>query len=68
MKLAANLIREEIRNTPNTYTTCPPSAAKLVQRKTTLSHLTEVFLKQILYSRTNQQLYTRRQNILTSIG
>ena len=68
LKLAAKLIREEIRNTPNTYTNWPPTVAELLQRKATLPHLTEVFLKQILSSRTNQQLSTRRQNILTSIG
>ena len=56
VKLAAKLIREEIRNTPNIYTNWPPTAAKLLRRKATLPHLTEVFLKQILSSRTNQQL------------
>ena len=68
VKLAAKLIKEEILNTPNTYTNWPPTAAELLQRKTTLPHLTEVFLKQILSSRTNQQLSTQRQNIFTSIG
>ena len=67
VKLAAKLIREEIRNTPNTYTNWSPTAAELLRRKATLPHLTEVFLKQILSSRTNQQLSTRRQNIPTSI-
>ena len=67
VKLAAKLIREEIRNTLNTYTNWPSTAAELLRRKATLPHLTEVFLKQILSSRTNQQLSTRRQNITTSI-
>ena len=68
VKLATKLIREENRNTPNTDTNWPPTAAELLRRKAILPHLTEVFLKQILSSRTNQQLSTRRQNILTSIG
>ena len=41
---------------------------RIASKKTTLPHLTEVFLKQILSSRTNQQLSTQRQNIFTSIG
>ena len=67
VKLAAKLIREEIRNTPNTYTNWPLTAVELLQRKTALPHLNEIFLKQIFSSRTNQQLSTRRQNILTSV-
>ena len=34
VKLAAKLVREEIRNTPNTYTNWPLTAAELLQRKT----------------------------------
>ena len=64
VKLAAKLIREEIRYTPNIHKL---ATDRRLQRKTTLPHLTEVFLKQILSSRTNQQLSTRRQNIPTSI-
>ena len=66
--MAAKLIREEILNIPITYTNSPPIAAELLQRKTTLPHLAEVFLKQIFSSRTNHQFPTRRQDILTSIG
>ena len=68
VKLAAKLIREEFQNISNTYTNWPPTATELLQRKTTLPHLTEVFLTKILSSSTNQQLSARRQNILTSTG
>ena len=43
-KLVTKLVREEIRNIPNTYTNWPPTAAELLRRKaTTLPHLTEAF-------------------------
>ena len=65
--VVADKIRKEIRDSPPTYDTWPPTSHQLLHCKTRLEPLTEKFLTRLLTSR-KPRISDRKLRLISSIG
>lgn len=67
IKVAAKSIREEIKKSPLTYPTWPPTSRQLVEIETKLPPLVKRFLSQMLCYR-KDRISNKKQVVISSIG